>query len=656
MLQQQMKALLDVGNEEHIEYVRKTDEIERLYLKRSESVYDRVMDYWDLYLAQQDDPRDPVDEQWRSKIFVPLPSSNSITKASQLTDILTSADPMYQVRTNRDDKRIMGKTRPVERLLDYSMRLNSPRRLFFKAMTSRGVQGTTFLKLTFQKRSHEVYRFPTDDEFERFKGAITDAVMAGAPPPPDWISEAEEFDQWRRDVNVSAMYGRIPTPPREGPAEVKTYVGPVLSQVPLWSVRVDPSIESMEDQPVVIHRVIRSLDWVEARADNDPKSKKPFRLDAVKACQMGSEGDLVTQYERHLSEVLGVEPPDVSDPRWGNYVELLEVWSPDEKFKFAVIMNRKGVINKNPFELPTLDGRPNIFAIRNLPIEGQFFGLSDYQQPYELFKELNQFRRLRMDGSTLSTLPVFAKQAGITLPQNLRSVRPGGIVTLQNVNAIKPLYDVNMPNEAFREPQEIKEEIADATGITGSMKGRDATVGRVTGTEFQGRSGQVQMRSKIDTGIVEDDLQWLPNSIVGLWKQYGDSPLRINVAGSDPVLDISHEELQEALTQQFIFRGPTQAEDPNMLVQQLGQIIPQFQDILQPNERRAALKLMLESLNVAGVSSILTDEATQQMGAQTQQQGQVAQQQGQAALTQATAANAPAPPATIPAGQAPPVQ
>jgi len=163
------------------------------------------------------------------------------------------------------------------------------------------------------------------------------------------------------------------------------------------------------------------------------------------------------------------------------------------------------------------------------------------------------------------------------------------------------------------------------------------------------------MRFKVDTSIVQDDTRWLPNDIIGLWKQYGDSPVRIAVAGSDPLLDISHEELDEAMTQQFVFRGPTQAEDPNLLVQQLGQIIPQFADILQPDERRKALGLMLESLNVAGVASIITPTGSMAAQATTQQQGEIANAEGQAALTQAQAANTPAP-SSIPAGQPPPVQ
>jgi hypothetical protein len=118
----------------------------------------------------------------------------------------------------------------------------------------------------------------------------------------------------------------------------------------------------MDSQPFIMHRTLRSLDWVKARADNDPQSSMPFILKNVEEAQHGSEGDLVTQYERHLSEILGVESPDVSDPKWSSYVELLEVWSPDEKYKFAVLMNRKTIINKNRLS-SNLDGRSNIFAI-----------------------------------------------------------------------------------------------------------------------------------------------------------------------------------------------------------------------------------------------------------------------------------------------------
>lgn len=633
--------LLDPAEPEHVEYVRKMDELEGLWLRRSEQVWSNMMDYWDLYLAEQDDPRDPIDEGWRSKIFVPLPSSNTITKASQITQLITGADPIWQVRPYRDDETLLQQVKPIERLLDYSMRLNKPRRLFYNLMTSRSVQGTTFLKLTFQTRSHEIYNIPTDKEFDKFKEAIEMAVQAGAVPPPDWQLEAEGFDDWRKDVNTSKMYGKIPEAPREGPKKIVTYRGPVLKQLTPWAVRIDPTVESMDEQPVIMHRVVRPLQWVLDRADNDMAGPKPYILKNVEQAQGGSEGDLVTQYEKHLSEVLGVESPDVSDPRWSNYVELLEVWSPDEKYKFAVIMNRKAVINKNPFEFPTTDGRPNIYAIRNLPVEGHFYGLSDYQQPFELFRELNQFRRLRMDGATMNTLPVFAKQAGITLPQNLRSIRPGGIVTLQNVNAIKKLFDVTLPGEAYREPGEIKEEIADATGIYGQTKGKEATVGRVTGTEFQGRNSQVQMRFSVDTGIVEDDLQWLPNGILSLWYQMVDSPVRLRISGGDPFLEVGREEIQEYLTEQFVFRGSTRAENPDMLVQQLTNIVPRFQDILTPPERRKAMGLMLEALDIKGVSSIVGPEAQAQAEAMFQQQQQAAAAQAQTQNVQAQAANQP---------------
>ncbi len=63
---EKMMALLDPDHPEHREYVRLVDEVEMNYVKRSQNTWSTIMDYWDLYLAEQDDPRDSVDENWKS--------------------------------------------------------------------------------------------------------------------------------------------------------------------------------------------------------------------------------------------------------------------------------------------------------------------------------------------------------------------------------------------------------------------------------------------------------------------------------------------------------------------------------------------------------------------------------------------------------------
>jgi hypothetical protein len=641
-----MMALLDPDNDEHVRYVRLVEDVEANYLKRSQQVWSEMLDYWDLYLAEQDDPRDEIDENWRSKIFVPLPSSNTITKASELVNIFANSDPIWQVMPSTEDQRKMQAARPVERLLDWSMRMNNVRRLFFKALTSRSVQGTTFMKLTFKTQKHEIMHYPRGGDEEKFQRAVQEATSAGAVPPPNPVEDPEGFEEWRQLANTAGTFGRIPEYPQVGPKMLTTYQGPVLEQIAPWDVRIDPTIAEMEKQPFIIHRYIRTKGWVMERTDDKMDSMKPYYGPAVKAALDKSTGEMVQQWQQQLTQTLNVDNPELSDPTYEDYVEIMEVWSPNEKYKFAVLLNRQAIINKNPFEFPTTDGRPNIFGIRNLPIEGHFYGLSDYKQPFELFKELNQFRRLRMDGATLTVMPAFIKQAGLSLPQNMRGIRPGGFITLPNLNGIKPLFDHQLPSEAYNEPAEIKTEIEDATGISGYTKGKEATINRVTGVEVQGRAAQTQMRFKVDTGIIEDDLQYLPNSILSMWHQLGDDHVRLQIAGADPIMEISKSDIAEYLNTAFVFRGPTKAVDKDMLVQQIIQATQQFADVMTPVERRNAYKLILETLDIRGASKLVTPEADQQFAASggAQQGAEMAQNQQAGQEAQATTEPSPQPP------------
>ena len=640
---EQMMQLLDPDNDEHLAYVNLVDEGEMNYRKRAQDTWTTIMDYWDLYLAKQDDPRDSIDENWRSKIFVPIPSSNTITKASELVNIMTQADPIFQVAASTEDPRKLAAQKPIERLLDWSLRMNKIRHLLYKVFTSRAVQGTAFMKLTFRKESHQVMHYAQDGDFEVFQAAVQQATQSGAVPPPNPQEEPEQFEEWRQLSNRTGKMGYIPEVPKDGLKTVKIFEGPVLQQVPVWDVRLDPTVEEMGDQHFVMHRYVKTKAEILAASDDKMGSAKPYYLPSVKKGLDHANGEMVLEWQKELTETLNVDSPDISDPSWEDYVEILEVWSPNEKFKFSVILNRKAVINKNPFEFPTTDGQPNIYGIRNLPIQGHYFGISDFRQPFELFKELNKFRRLRMDGATLTVFPAFKKQAGLTLPQNMRAIRPGGFVTVPNMGGIEPLFDHTLPSEAYKEPAEIKTEIDDATGISGYTKGKEATINRVTGTEVQGRAGQTQMRFKVDMGIIEDDLHKLPNAILSLWHQLGDEVVRIGISGADPLDEISKGDIVQYLNTDFIFRGPTRSQDPDMVVQQIIQAQAQFADVLTPGERRETYKLILDTLDIRGQSKMVTPEGDAQMGAPAQAQAGAATAEAGAAQTQAQAANSPSP-------------
>lgn len=610
-------------SKEMLEYVRFINEIERHFRESSQTIWTKTNDWWELFLAQQVDTRDPVDEMWRSDVFVPLPFSVSRTKSAQITELLGNVEPVWQVEATQEKGAWYEQSKHYERTLEYVHRGNMWRKFLYKLALARSVQGTAFFKVVWTKRAHKVTLFSTQEEHARFTVAVQQAVQQGAPQPPSWRNEPEAFDRWRELVNMSGTKGNIPAPPVNGPREVVEYEGPLFQYLPLWTVRWDPMIDEMRDQKVIIHRMVKPLSYVLNKADNDPNSSKPYYLENVEKALGGVGESLLESEEEELAQAMGLNPNKESHPYFEKPVVLYEVWSPELPFQYTIIMNKEQVINKRPFEGPLLTSHPNIFALRNIIVPGHAYGLSDYQESEKLFTELNSFRRVRMDGATLNTLPVFVKEQGVNLTEALKKIRPGMIITLPRKDAIQSLIKHTLPPEAYREPPEMKAEIEDATEVYGPQKGQPAQVGRVTGTEFQGRAASVLLKYKVDASIVEEEMQGLPGVIFSLFAQMGPSQLRRNIGGDpDAIIDVTREQLIEAIGIRYRFRGATKNIQPDLQVQQITQAVKQFGADLTPIERRFALQIILELLDVRGYSKILSVEGGQQIQTQAQlQQG-----------------------------------
>jgi hypothetical protein len=638
------KPSLSTDNKDHIEYINRMVEMERYFRDSSINIWKKANDFWELFLAIQEDTRDPIDESWRSDVFVPLPFVVTRTKAALITELLGNAEPVWQAEATRETGDWYEQSKHFERLLDYTARTNQWRKFLYKLMTARSVMGTSFFKVVWTKRSHMVSLYSTQEETEKFEQAIQQAQMDGAPLAPSWEKEHYPFNKWRELVNTSGRFGRIPALPTNGPREVTEYEGPLFQYLPMWALRLDPLIDEIKDQKVIIHRMVKPLSYVTSKADNKEDSDKPYSLKNVEESMSGWDGQILEQEEEQLAEAMGLIPSRQQHPYFSKAVELWEIWSPEEDFKYSVVMNRKHVINKKPFENPLLTSSPNVFALRNVIVPGHFYGLSDYQESEKLFKELNQFRRIRMDGATLTTLPVFVKQAGVQLTEALKKIKPGMILTLPTKDAIQSLIRHQLPAEAYREPSEIKMEIEDATEVYGSTKGAPAIIGRVTGTEFQGRAGQVQLKFKVDASIIEDELEHLPAVILSLFAQMGPPVLRKEIGGDpDATVDVTREQLIQALGIRFRFRGATKNISPDLQVQQLTTAMKSFDAVLTPTEKRAALKLVMELMDIRGYSSILTPEGQTAMGGAFNAQQGASNSQAGALQAQGDAAQVVAP-------------
>jgi hypothetical protein len=618
------------------EYVQRAEDFFQHFENSSQAIWNKTLDWWDLFLARRDDPRDQVDELWRANLFVPLPFTATRTKVAQLTEHIANSDPVWQTEARREGSRFYDQTRPTENLVQYAHEQNKFRKFMVKLMTSRSVQGTAYMKVVWTRRSHQVTLYATQEDYSRFIEALQMAQMSGAPQPPDYLKDPEGFKKWRDLVNKAQRFGYIPAPPVSGPRQSMEYEGPLFQEIPIWHLYLDPMVDEMQDQKFIIHRMVKPLSYVLARADDLPpgQSNKPYFRTAVESAMHGWDGQVLNDYEQQLAEKLGLNPQRETHPYLEKAVEMWEIWSPEEPFKYSILMNRKAVINKMPQEFPLLTTHPNIFAVRNIIVPGHHYGLSDYQEPESLFTELNKFRNLRQDGATLATLPVFVKQAGLALGDALRKLRPGMVLSVPGAaNAVTQLIRHQVPPEAYREPPELKEEITDATEVPPYMKGEQAQVGRVTGTEFQGRSQQALLKYKVDASFVEDELQMLPPVILSFFAQVKGN-IRQEIGGDpDALIDLSKDQLIQGLQQRFRFRGVTRAIDEALQIQELMQMFQAFGDVLLPAERRFGLQMIMEMMDVRGWSKVVTAEGTQTIaGAGQAQAGAENAQAGAAEL------------------------
>jgi len=592
------------GSEEHTRFCRNAKERIDYYYQQLQYVYAQSLEHWDLYLNYRRDFRGPG-EEWRANIGVPEPFSAIEASVAAVTSILTSADPLIQPEAVHDS--FIDSARSVERLLDYSFRANHVNKLLTKMLRARDVQGTAFFKVMWEERAHEIYVSYSEAALLKYNEYIATLLgdQPGLTPTPDWQRDPEAFEAWRQLVNQSKR-ARVPAPPLTGKRRLVRYRGPVFYELPMYSVQLDPFVDEMANQSFVAHRVVKPRAWLEQQVRNGV-----YDAAAVSYALAGWDGRVMLQEEEELTRKMGLSSSGMDDPQYRNSVVLHEVWQPGTEVPYAVVLNEKAVINRDPYHLPTWDGECSLIALRSLVVPGYFHGMSKLAEPRSLFEELNKLRNLRLDGATLNTLPVYTRLREVGIPDMLRKLQPGALIPVSRPDAISPLRREAMPPEAWREPQEIKAEIADATGYYTATKGAPAQIGRVTGTEFQGRANQAQLRVKLDAMYTEEDFVPVTRKMLTLWAQMGEDELRVRVGGQpDPFIQLNREELLEALDIDWRFRGATKAINKDMQVQQLLTFVDKFGASLKPYEARYLARLVLESLDVRGATQIVSDQGT----------------------------------------------
>jgi hypothetical protein len=403
--------------------------------------------------------------------------------------------------------------------------------------------------------------------------------------------------------------------PAAGEQEIVEYRGPWLERPFIGDLRFDPMIEDMQDQRLVIHRIVKPRKWVEDRAGDGPEFK--FDPRQVAAARADTSDGRFSQWEEDIASMLGIPRIAQADPLYQDAVELWECWRPGTDAPYCVVMNRKAVINKTPDTMPFWHGQLPFIPVRNVPIPRRMLGISDLQQTEKLYLEMNILHDLMLDATLLAVMPVFTKKRGSGLVESQRTLRPGAFLDVDVSDAIQNLtkFDPGL-QWAFRMLQDLKGNI-DETNATGpNVRGSAATIGRVSATESQGRLSQALLRTKQQVLRIEEEHQTIPMQAAFLWYQFGEENVRLRIGGDelaiDPFVEMGRNDFLQMLGIDFRFRGATKALNRELSAQQLDAWLKTATQsgALMPSEIRAVLAKIYEIQGHKGVGTILTDAGT----------------------------------------------
>lgn len=602
-------VLDEPGHGNHQSLVNDITERYEFYRDQRMDIVKSSLEDWDLYLTRKREFR-KKGEEWRANLALPDAFANIEAKVANMVSILTSADPMVQPEGVFDKD--MDTAKAVERLLDYAYRKNEFIKLLIKMARMRQVVGTVFWKLTWANETHKFTFSRSPEAVQEFQMRLHEALQNPQiqHQPPDWLSQPEEFEKWRRMANM-AFGMNIPAPPLDGEQTLIKYRGPKIHLLPFTSVYVDPLNDEMRTQNFCIYKTVKPESWL-----LDQVQKGRYDAEAVAYAMESWDGQVKEEEEVELAIKMGIQnadPSGSSDPYYRKGVDLKEVWQPGSDVPYALMLNERAIINKNVGEMPFMHGQIGIGAARNTVVPGHFYGLSDLRPTRDVFWEKRKLRNLRVDGATLNILPAYTKLKEVGLPEMMHHIRPGAMIPVSRKDAVNPLHKDALPPEAYREPAELDADIADSMGVYASTKGAPATIGRVTGTEFQGRENRAQIRFKLETMFFEEDLAPTAQQMLAMYAQFGDDPFRIKVGGSpDPFVKLSRNDLMESMETQWRFRGANKAINRDMQVQQLLMWTKAFGAQLTPQEFRYAAKLILDILDIRGATRLVTDEGTMQ--------------------------------------------
>src|SRR5574341_477301 len=311
------------GDDQHDKIVRQIDEQERYLLEQLTPRFQNVVRWMRLFLADRDDPRGP-DEKWRANVFVPYPYSGVETRVAVLSDIFNSADPIIQAEAVGDED--LEGANKIERLLNYQLRRIKWRKRILNGLRMMAIQGTEFFKVRWVTKAHQITVYSDPSQIEDFTKAMLDAMVAtgvqNREDVPDPTGDPEGFEVWRQMVNSSGQ--KVPEPPYSGKRWIKRYARPSVDRVPLFDLRFDPLVDELEEQPIVIHRMVKPLRWLLSQTGDRPDQPyDPVAVARTMEATKATNTQRLSDQDQRIAEIMGTprsrRPTPSTGTRWRSW-------------------------------------------------------------------------------------------------------------------------------------------------------------------------------------------------------------------------------------------------------------------------------------------------------------------------------------------------
>lgn len=429
---------------------------------------------WDRFYKMYRGVLEETNYPWQSNIWVPLSFSTIETVVPRLVSNRPQIDILPREPNDEKYAQLMGK------VIDYQWDQMNMNVLLPEAVKEMCIYGTVILKAYWYKEESNVIDKQMVDE------------------------QMPELGQVEVEENKTI------------------YNAPKVEVVDLYDFFVDPKATTIDNAEWVIHRSMRSLDYLHEMME-DGKYKNIKLLEDEASSFAGWDDE--KQMRRNT---IGISMP--VEQKNDKLIEILEYWT-DERV--VTVANRKIIIRdqENPFR----HGKKPFIVCVDQKIPHEFYGMGELEPIETLQYELNDRRNQRMDNVTLILNRMWLVQNGKNVDEDELVSDAGGVVHTDDPNAIQQLILPDVTSSSYQEETIIKSDIQQTSGVTDFTRGMSSDAlanDTATGISLLQEASNARFRLKIQN-IEDMMLKRLGEFMVSMNNQFLSEETTIRIVGEE---------------------------------------------------------------------------------------------------------------------------